>query len=240
MTAKMKILAAAFAYNEGEKIHRTLTRHPQQRPYDLLVMDDGSTDGSLDHLSWNGVAVLRNPTNQGIGSAMKRVFEYALDRDYDIVVIQAGNDKDDPGEIPRLLAPILSGEADFVQGSRFLPGGGYGNTPAYRVFATRYVHPLLFSLCVRKRVTETTNGFRAFRSAILRDPRIRWRQNWLDQYELEPYLLYQAIKLGYRHREVPVTKIYPPRAQGYTKMRPITGWWSILRPIFLLGLGLKK
>ncbi len=236
----MRILAAAFAYNEGEKIRRTIARHPQERPYDFLVMDDGSTDGSLDHLPSNGVPVLRNPANQGIGSAMKRVCEYALEREYDVLVIQAGNDKDDPNEIPRLLEPILAGRADFVQGSRFLPGGGYGNTPAYRVLATRYVHPLLFSLSVGKRVTETTNGFRAFRTAILRDARIRWRQDWLDQYELEPYLLYQAIKLGYRHREVPVTKIYPPHAQGYTKMRPITGWWSILRPIFLLGLGLRK
>jgi len=115
----MKILAAAFAYNEGEKIHRTLARHPQQRPYDLLVMDDGS----------NGVLVLRNSANQGIGAAMKRVCEYALERDYDVLVIQAGNDKDDPNEIPRLIAPILAGEADFVQGSRFLPGGGVWQHP---------------------------------------------------------------------------------------------------------------
>src|SRR6266849_5742564 len=197
----MRILAATFAYNEGEKIRRTIARHPQERPYDLLVMDDGSTDGSLDH--------------------------------YPRTVCPCC-------EIPRLLQPILDGEADFVQGSRFLPGGGYGNTPAYRVLATRYVHPLLFSLSVGKRVTETTNGFRAFRTVILRDARIRWRQDWLNQYEFEPYLLYQAIKLGYRHCEVPVTKIYPPHAQGYTKMRPIIGWWSILRPIILLGLGLRK
>ena len=240
MTAQWKVLAAVFAYNEGEKIRRTLCRHPHERPYDLLVMDDGSTDASLDHLPSNGVLLLRNATNQGIGAAMKRVFEYAMDHDYDVLVIQAGNDKDDPLEIPRLLEPILAGKADFVQGSRFLPDGGYGNTPAYRIIATRYLHPLLFSWCVGKRLTETTNGFRAFRTAILRDPRIHWRQSWLDRYELEPYLLYQVIKLGYRHREVPVTKVYPPRAQGYTKMRPITGWWSILRPIFLLGLGLRK
>ncbi len=236
----MKILAAAFAYDEGEKVRRTLARHPAQRPYDLLVMDDGSTDGSLENLPFNSVTVLRNPHNQGIGSAMKRVFDYALEHNYDVLVIQAGNDKDDPSEIPRLLEPILHGAADFVQGSRFLKGGGYGNTPAYRVMATRYVHPLLFSLTVGRRVTETTNGFRAFRTVILRDPRIRWRQDWLDKYELEPYLLFQAIKLGYRHKEVPVTKIYPPRQQGYTKMRPVTGWWSILRPVVLLGLGLKK
>ena len=239
-TGPLKILAAAFAYNEGEKIRRALARHPASRDYDLLVMDDGSTDGSLEHLPAGGILVLRNPRNLGIGAAMKQVFQYALDQNYDVLVIQAGNDKDDPAEIPRLLEPIRSGVADFVQGSRFLPGGGYGNTPAYRILATRWVHPLLLSLAAGKRLTETTNGFRAFRTDILRDPCIDWRQPWLDQYELEPYLLYKTIRLRYHHTEAPVTKIYPPPAEGYKKMRPITGWWSILRPVFLLGLGLKK
>jgi dolichol-phosphate mannosyltransferase len=236
----MKILAAAFAYNEGDKIRRTVARHPQDRNYDLMVMDDGSTDGAVQALESDRVLVLRNKTNKGIGFAMKQVFEYSIANGYDVLVIQAGNDKDDPLEIPRLLAPILSDEADIVQGSRFLPGGGYGNTPSYRIIATRYVHPLMFSLAAGKRLTESTNGFRAIRTTILRDPRIDWQQAWLDKYELEVFLLYKAIRLRYRHMEVPVTKVYPPHQQGYTKMRPITGWWSILRPIVLLGLRIKN
>lgn len=236
----MKTLVAIFAYNEGAKIQRTIARHPSSREYDLLVMDDGSTDGSLESLQKAGWVHLRNTTNQGIGAAMKRVFDYALENDYGVLAIQAGNDKDDPNEIPRLLEPILSNRADFVQGSRFLPGGGYGNTPLYRILATRFVHPILFSIFAGKWVTETTNGFRAFRTAILRDARINWGQGWLDKYELEPYLLFKTIRLGYRHCEVPVTKVYPPHKLGYTKMKPITGWWSILRPVVYLGLGVKK
>jgi dolichol-phosphate mannosyltransferase len=235
----MRVLAATFAYNEGEKIRRTLARHPQTRTYDLLVHDDGSTDGALD-APGPGVLVLRNPTNQGIGAAMKRVFQYALDHGYDALVTQAGNDKDDPLQIPSLLAPLQNDSADFVQGSRYLDGGRFGNMPAYRVLGTRLIHPLIFSVAARKRVTESTNGFRAFRTAILRDPRIDWRQDWLDRYELEPYLMLKAIRLGYRHVEVPVTKVYPPRQQGYTKMRPGIDWWSIVRPVVYLGLGLKK
>jgi dolichol-phosphate mannosyltransferase len=49
-----------------------------------------------------------------------------------------------------------------------------------------------------------------------------------------------AIRLGYRHVEVPVTKIYPSHKLGYTKMRPFIDWWSIMRPIVYLGLGLRK
>ena len=235
----MRVLAATFAFNEGDKIRRTLARHPAERPYDLLVHDDGSTDGALDAVP-AGVIVLRNPSNQGIGAAMKRVFQYTIDHSYDVLVIQAGNDKDDPLEIPALLAPLERGDADFVQGSRYLGGGGFGNMPSYRVFATRVVHPLIFSLAARKKVTESTNGFRAFRTAILRDPRIDWRQAWLDRYELEPFLMLKAIRLGYRHVEVPVTKVYPAHALGYTKMRPFIDWWSIMRPVVYLGLGLKR
>lgn len=232
------VLAATFAYNEGEKIRRTLARHPPDRQYDLLVVDDGSTDGALDNVEPK-VIVLRNATNLGIGASMKWVFEFALEHAYDILVIQAGNDKDDALEIPRLLAPILSGAADFVQGSRFMEGGKWGNMPGYRVIGTRLIHPCALSLAAGKRVTESTNGFRAFRTTLLRDPRINWRQNWLDRYELEPYLLLKAITLGYRHCEVPVTKIYPAHQLCYTKMRPFSDWWGILRPIVYLGLGLK-
>ena len=235
----MRVLAATFAYNEGDKIRRTLARHPPARTYDLLVADDGSTDGALEGID-PGILVLRHETNRGIGATMKEVFQYALDREYDVLVIHAGNDKDEPKEIPLLLDPIVRGEADFVQGSRYLGGGGFGNMPRYRVFSTRVLHPLAFSLAARKRVTESTNGFRAFRTALLRDPRIDWRQTWLDRYELEPYLLLKAIRLGYRHCEVPVTKIYPPHEHGYTKMRPIIDWWSILRPVVLSGPGIEK
>lgn len=234
-----KILVAIFAYNEGEKIKATIARHPRKRNYDLLVCDDGSTDNSIPRPSKNFV-VLRSSENLGVGRAMQRVFRYALNKRYDILVIQGGNNKDDPQEIPKLLAPILSGRADFVQGSRFIPGGRYGNTPLYRIFLTKFIHPTLFSLAVGKRVSESTNGFRAFRTEILFDRRVAWRQEWLNKYELEPYLLYNVIKLGYRHLEVPVTKIYPPKKAGYTKMQPIFGWWSILKPIFYLWLGIKK
>jgi len=78
------------------------------------------------------------------------------------------------------------------------------------------------------------------RRAVLTDPRLHLDQAWLDEYELEPYLYLRAIQLGYRTAEVPVTKVYPPKHVGQTKMKPITGWWSILRPILYVGLGVKR
>jgi dolichol-phosphate mannosyltransferase len=234
-----RVLVCTFAFNEGVKIKMTVDRILAATQHDVAVMDDGSTDGSIDPLRALKVTILGSGANLGIGAMMKKSFQYAIDRNYDVIVIMAGNNKDDPLEIPRLLEPIAADRADFVQGSRHLAGGKHGGMPIYRRFATK-LHPLLFSIASRKWVTESTNGFRAFRVNILRDPRIDWRQDWLDKYELEPYLLFKTIRLGYRHTEVPVTKIYPPKKLGYTKMKPFSGWWSILRPVVFLGLGLRR
>ncbi|GMV22836.1 MAG: dolichol-phosphate mannosyltransferase [Acidimicrobiia bacterium] len=239
----LRVLACAVAFNEKAKIERVVARaleSPLPGVTEFMVCDDGSTDGTAEAVERHGVGVIRQPQRQGVGAAIRRVIEYARAHHFDIVVIMAGNDKDRPSEIPKLLAPILAGRADFVQGSRYLKGGNYGNMPFYRRIATQWLHPLLFSLVTRHHITDSTNGFRAFRTTLCQDPRINLAQAWLDAYELEPYLFYKALTLGYRVVEVPVTKIYPPRELGYTKMAPVTGWWSILRPIFLLAFRLKR
>ena len=116
-----------------------------------------------------------------------------------MLVVLAGNDKDRPPEIERLLAPIADDGYDFVQGSRYLQGGDFGNMPFYRQLATRYVHPLLFSLIVGRRFTDTTNGFRAIRLSALRDAAHRPRP---------------ALARPLRARAVSLLQDGPPRLQG--------------------------
>jgi len=235
-----RVVAALIAFNEAGKIGSALDRFRPGYVTEAIVVDDGSTDGTTREVESRGITLLRQERRQGVGAAIRRAIRYAIDSGFDVLVIMAGNDKDRPEEIPRVVEPIASGRADLVQGSRYLRGGVYGQMPFYRLLATRYVHPWLFSLLVRRRFTDSTNGFRAIRVALFNDPRLDLNQDWLDQYELEPYLLYKAIALGHRVTEVPVTKVYPPAHLGYTKMTPLIGWWSILRPIVLLGLGIKR
>ena len=205
-----------------------------------MVVSDASDDGSDDEARKAGATVLRHDRVMGVGAAIRTGIDYALKKGADVVVVMAGNDKDAPEEIPLLLDPIADDRADFVQGSRFLkPGASFGAMPFYRRIATR-VHPLLFSLAARHWVTESTNGFRAVHRRVLADPRLDLSPTWLDAYELEPFLYLRVIQLGYRTAEVPVTKVYPARHLGQTKMRPITGWWSILRPLVYAGLRLRR
>ena len=235
-----RIIVIVPAYNEERKIGQVVQRTPRDIVDRLLVVDDGSTDTTAAVARAAGAEVLSLGKVMGVGAALRKGLEYGRTGGFDIAVIMAGNNKDNPAEIPRLLEPICSQAFDLVMGSRYLEGGKYGgDMPLYRRLATR-LHPWLMSLCTGRRLTETTNGFRALRLSCLADTRIRLSQAWLDGYGLEVYLLYKMLVCGYRHTEVPCTKIYPPKHLGITKMRPLIGWWDILRPVFLLGLGIKS
>lgn len=233
------VLLIAPAHNEENKIGHVVRRIPPDLVDKIMVVDDGSTDQTAVLAKEAGAEVLSLGRMCGVGAAIRAGFDYARQNKFDLVVVIAGNNKDDPEELPRLLDPLCGGMSDCTIGSRYLPGGQQrGDVPLYRRWATR-LHPWLMGLVCRARLSESTNGFRGLRVAVLDDPRLRLDQPWLDHYELEVYLLIKLYRLGYRVREVPVSKTYPSRHLGYTKMRPVLDWWKMLRPLFLLGLGLR-
>lgn len=236
----MKIAVLVPAYNEEAKIGEVVRRIPKEFIDLLLVIDDGSTDKTVEVAKAGGAKVLSLGKVLGVGAALREGIRFAQNESMDVAIFLAGNNKDEPKEIPRLLDPIIDSNCDIVMGSRFLAGGGYGGAmPLYRKFATR-LHPWLMSFFTGKKITESTNGFRAFRLKCMEDTRIDITQTWLDGYGLEVYLLFKFIVLKYKHAEVPCTKIYPPKKLGITKMKPIVGWWDILKPVFILGFGIRR
>ncbi|MEW6251517.1 MAG: glycosyltransferase family 2 protein [Planctomycetota bacterium] len=235
-----RVLAMFAFWNEEAKLAALAPRLRAGLVDEWVAVNDGSTDGGPDLLRRCGVTVLDQP-HSGAGAAIKRAVRYGLDHGFDLIVLMAGNNKDDPEEIPRLLRPIIEHGCDYVQGSRFLPGGSSPHLPPFRWAAIRLLSAF-FRLYTWKRCTDLTNGFRAYRLSLLRDdPRINVWQDWLDAYEYEYYVHWKAYMLGYKVAEVPVTKTYPAEKRvAYSKIRPFTGWWSMLRPFVLLALRIKK
>lgn len=234
-----KTLVALFSFNEGEKLKRLVARFPEDTKYDLLFVDDGSKDGSYEFLKQSGFAVIRHETNQGIGCGIREAIGYGRENRYKIIVIMAANGKMQPEEISRLLNPIEKEGFDYIQGSRYLPGGRSPNLPLFRRVMIRILTKVI-NLMTGIPGTDITCGFRAYRLSLFDDPRFRLDQTWLNAYEMEYYIHYHVLKGGYKVKEVPVSMVYPESGRNYSKIKPFIGWWSMLRPWIFLTLKIRK
>jgi dolichol-phosphate mannosyltransferase len=147
----VRTLAVPIAYNEEHKIGSVIDRFTRSDVTDIVLMDDASTDNTPRVVKDKGLKVISHKEQKGVGSAIRTAIEYAIENGYDVLIILAGNDKDRPAEIPRLINPIIEDNYDFVQGSRYLRGGNFGNMPFYRhallspTFDTIYTSPVVFN-----------------------------------------------------------------------------------------------
>jgi dolichol-phosphate mannosyltransferase len=205
---------------------------------DVIIVDGGSTDGSLEHgfLKAKGVRTLLLKTGPGKLSAQLRcAYAFALDKGYEGIVTIDGNDKDDPDAIPRFIDELQRG-ADFVQASRYLSGGIAENTPKSRDLAIRLIHAPMLSLFSGFRWTDTTQGFRAYSRKMLLDPRVAPFRDVFNTYELLAYLSYRVPKLGYRCVEIATTRRYP-KGEVPTKISSVRGNLSVLQVLFKACFG---
>lgn len=200
--------------NEGQRIRNLLDRMRKQgvpTMADIVIIDGGSTDGSLEKDYLQGVHVrgLLTKTGPGKLSAQLRcAYAFALHQGYRGIITIDGNDKDDPGVIPQFIQALENG-VDFVQASRFIKGGVAENTPASRDLAIRYLHAPLLSLSSGFRWTDTTQGFRAYSERLLRSEDVAPFRNIFQTYELLAYLSQRAPRLGFRCVELPSARRYP-------------------------------
>ena len=228
--------------NEGDRIKSLLSRMAALKINeiaDIVIVDGGSTDGSLaiEALQQKNVRALLIKTAPGkLSSQLRCAYAFALDQGYEGIVTIDGNDKDDPEAIPRFIDALKQG-ADFVQASRFIAGGVAENTPKVRDIAIRFIHAPMLSLFSGFKWTDTTQGFRAYSRKMLLDPKIAPFRAVFATYELLAYLSYRVPKLGYRCVELPAIRRYPQSGKIPTKITAVSGNLGLIKTLLSACFG---
>ena len=204
------------AYNEAENLPRTLARIPRaQRPdLQVIVVDDGSSDGTPEIAKRHGAdVVVSHARNRGLGAALRTGLATANEMDASAAVYVDADGEYPPEQIPDLLAPIESGDADYVLGSRYL-----AERPSQRIFRRIGNLALTWTLCLAagRRITDGQTGFRAFSRRALECAEI------IHDYNYAQVLTLDLLKKGMRMREVPVA--YTLRTKGSSFIGPKYLW----------------
>jgi len=222
-THLLTVIVGIPCYNEEVAIGSLVLRASQYADK-VVVIDDGSTDKTTEVARLAGAEVIVQEANKGKGAALREFFKYASQQRADIIVILDGDGQHDPDDIPKLLAPLLSDEADVVNGSRYLDGNGH-NTPRYRRFG-QVVLDKFTRLALNKDldITDTQSGFRAF--SIKAVPYFRFNSNRLA---IDSEMLMDAARAQLRIAEVGVTVRYDV---GRPSMHPVRHGVQVLTGVF--------
>ncbi len=203
---KKQVFAVIPAYNEETKIEQVI-RDIDRYVDKIVVVDDASTDKTVDKVKNKKAMVLKHLINLGPGAAIQTGFEYAAANDADIVITFDADGQFKSSEIPLLIRPIVEENFDVVLGSRFL--GKALNIPRSRLFIIKM--GILFTrVFLGVKLTDTHNGFRALNRRAIKTIKIS-QNRWAHPSDI----MYQIIKNKLRYKEVPVTILY----NEYTKRK---------------------
>lgn len=196
---QQRLVAIVPAWNESGAIGKVVDEIKEfDSAIDVVVIDDCSTDDTAEVAESHGATVLRLPFNVGIGGAVQTGFRYAVEHGYEVAVRLDGDGQHAASEIPKILGPVVAGDADLVIGSRFVDPGGVYRPP----FARRIgigVFARLVSILGGQRVTDTTSGFVALSRAGIELFAVEFPH---DYPEVEATLV--ALRSGLRVTQVQV------------------------------------
>ena len=226
-------LAIVPAYNEAGSVAHTVAEIQQHADgFDVLVIDDGSTDDTARIAAAAGARVISMPFNVGIGGAMQCGYMYARDNGYEVAVQVDGDGQHDPRDIPRLLAELEKGGVEMVTGSRFLDRTGGYRSSAVRRIGIR-VFDRILSLITHQRITDPTSGFRmSGRLGI----ELFARDYPPDYPEVEAIMLLHAHRLKTRELAVAMR----PRTSGRSAISRSVPAYYMVKVILAVLIGLLR
>jgi dolichol-phosphate mannosyltransferase len=238
MPALGRVVMVVPTYNESLNLGPLLERLRRAQPaVDVLVVDDGSPDGTGDlaeRLAATDphVSVLHRTTKEGLGAAYRHGFEVALERGYDVIGEMDADGSHQPEQLERLLDALA--DADLVIGSRWVPGGSIVNWPRHRELLSRggnfYTRHLL-GIPVR----DATAGYRVFRRTTLERIDLDGVQS--AGYVFQADLAFRTLRAGLRVAEVPIEFVERERGESKMSRRVAT---ESLRRITVWGLAERR
>jgi glycosyltransferase involved in cell wall biosynthesis len=222
------------AWNEETSVAEVIADVRRSIPgADILVVDDGSTDATVERAREAGALVASLPFNQGLGAALQTGYLYALRHGYDFCAHLDSDGQHPAAEVARLLEVVTSGRADLVIGSRY-HAGAEAATGDYRPTFSRRIGTSLFrfflTLATRQRFTDTTSGMRAANRRVM----ALFSQHYSPDFaEIESLQL--AVRQGLRVEEVPVRML--ERAGGASFLTPVRSAFFIFKGLVVLLVG---
>jgi glycosyltransferase involved in cell wall biosynthesis len=228
-------LAIVPAFNEADSVAQTVVAIHQLAPaFDVLVVDDGSTDATAERAAQAGAEVLRMPFNLGIGGAMQGGYMYALEHDYQVAVQVDGDGQHDPHHITDLLEALRADpELNMVTGSRFLSASGDGFQSSVARRAGIRIFSMVVSRITGQRVTDPTSGFRMTNRRGIE----LFAHDYPHDYpEVEAILLMHAHRL--RSCEIPV--VMRPRLTGVSAISSTQSVYYMVKVLLAVFVGLFR
>ncbi len=202
---QFRLLVAIPCLNEAVTITQVVNEVPRSMPgvdcVDVLVVDDGSSDTTSFEARSAGAEVLRHPRNRGVGSAFQSAVNYAVEHGYDFMVNIDGDRQFNPQDIPKLVAPVVAGEADMVTASRFIDTTFTPAMPKVKLIGN-HMMSYLISRLVRQKFADVSCGFRCYS----RESLLKLNLHGAFTYTQETFLDFAVKRMEIK--EVPIEVVY--------------------------------
>jgi len=228
-----KIIAAIPCFNE-ERCIGSVVLKTKKFVSSVIVIDDGSTDATAEVAEAAGASVHQHDRNRGYGAAIRSALEKGKQLGADVLVIVDGDGQHDPKDIPKLVKPLIDGEADVVIGSRFL---GQGKKPPFYRRVGQRVLTTVTNVGSGQKVSDSQSGFRAYSAKALNALNLAE-----DGMSVSSEIQFAIGKSGLKVKEVPIDVTYEGKAKrspvehGISVLSRVLVLFSLRQPLLLFGL----
>src|SRR3989338_7660911 len=224
-----KVFALVPAYNEEPRIEKALKKI---KKYDdeMVVVDEGSKDQTINVLKKMGVKVVKHKVNKGLGGAIKTGYKEFMKSDCDIAVIIHGDGQHDPAEIPLMIKPLVEDKADYVLGSRFK--GDQKSMTFGRSVGNKMIS-FLWRMATGYDLTDFLTGYHAITKAALKklEP-----EKWSNRFLVETDMISDLVSKGMRIEEIPSNCIMTDRPSYLKRQVALSYSWCAVKFMFKKNL----